>query len=176
MSWDAITALGTLLSAVVVAVAALAALVQIRHLRAANQLEAILGIYETFNSNEMVMARRFCLNDLPDLLKDGRWRAAGEPSRIDPRITFVGNFFNEIGALVVDGFIDERLVRPLVPPAGQVWAVISPIALELRKIRTDPVWADFEYIAALAERTTRDTYVARFPAWFRPRLSSDDGQ
>jgi hypothetical protein len=173
MSWEALTAVGTVLSALVVAVAAIAAVVQIRHLRAANQLEAILGIYESFNSNEMVLARRYCANDLPALLKDPTWLSNMKSSEIDPRVTFVGNFFNEIGALLVDGFLDERLVRPLVPTASQLWSILSPIALEWRKHRTDPVWADFEYLAALAERTTRATYVARFPAWFRARLTPD---
>lgn len=173
MTWEALTALGTLISAVIVAVAAGAAVLQIRHLRAGNQLEAILRIYDKFNSNEMLAARAYCLNELPAVLTERTARGAPLASEIDPRVTFAGNFFNEIGALVVDGFLDERLVWPMVPIAGRLWRIICPIAQELRSRRPDPVWADFEYVAALEERVTRDTHVARFPMWFRPRLTAE---
>lgn len=173
MTWEALTALGTLISAAIVAVAAGAAVLQIRHLRAGNQIEAILRIYDKFNSSEMLAARAYCLNELPAVLADRISRRASLASEIDPRATSVGNFFNELGVLVVDGFLDERLVWPMVPIAARLWRVVSPVAQELRRERPDPVWADFEYVAALEERITRDTHVGRFPAWFRPRLTEE---
>jgi hypothetical protein len=173
MNWEALTALGTLLSTLVVAVAAMAAVVQIRHLRAANQLEAILRIYDVFNSAEMMASRQYWFNELPNLLKDDDFRARVLGSRqVDPRLTLVGNFYNEIGALVVDGFLDERLVWPLVPIAGRLWQTAGPIAQEWRRQQPDPVWADFEYIAALDEHVTRETHIGRFPRWFRARLQA----
>ncbi len=42
MPWDALSAIGTFLSAIVIAATAVAALIQIRHLRANNQLEGFL--------------------------------------------------------------------------------------------------------------------------------------
>lgn len=178
MSWEALTALGTLGSALVVAVAAGAAVLQIRHLRAGNQLEAILKIYDTFNSNEMVVARRYCLTDLPPILATDA-SCAAMLRDTDPRVLLVGNFFNEIGALVVDGFLDERVIWPLVPTAGRLWRILSGLAHEWRRQRSDPVWADFEYVAALEEHVTRSTHIARFPRWFRSRLlpfkATDDG-
>lgn len=170
MTWEALTALATLASAVVVAIAATAAVLQIRHLRAGNQLEAILRIYDSFNSNEMLLARTYCLNDFPGVLDADDLHAIIARGDIDPRVTSVGNFFNEIGALVVDGFLDERLVWPLVPIANRLWRILSPLAHEWRRQRQDPVWADFEYIAALEEHVTRSTHIARFPTWFRSRL------
>jgi hypothetical protein len=170
MSWEALTAVGTLGSALVVAVAAGAAVLQMRHLRNANQLEAILRIYDSFNGNEMLMARRYCLNDLPAALTHDASRAAILRGDVDPRVTFVGNFFNETGALVVDGFLDERLIWPLVPTAARLWHVPSGLAYEWRRPRPDPVWADFEYLAALEERVTQSTHIGRFPGWFRARL------
>jgi hypothetical protein len=63
--WEAVTALATVASTLVVAVAAIAAVLQIRHQRAANQLEAILRMYERFDGAETVEARRFCADELP---------------------------------------------------------------------------------------------------------------
>jgi hypothetical protein len=174
VSWEAVTALGALASAIVVAVAATAAVLQIRHLRAGNQLEAILRIYDTFNSTEMVEARRYCIYELPGILADNASRAALlGAAQLDRRISLVGNFNNEIGTLVVAGFLDERLIWPLIPLAARIWRTVAPIAHEWRRKRNDPIWFDFEYIAALEERVTPDTHISRFPAWFRARLQSE---
>lgn len=170
MTWEAVTALSTLVSAIVVAVAAVAAVLQIRHLRAGNQLDAILRIYDTFNGSEMVQARRYCLNELPAALADETSRAALLRGEIDPRLTLVGNFSNEIGALVADGFLDARLILPLVPLTARLWRIAEPVAIEWRKRRADPIWADFEFIAALDERASRREYIARYPAWFQARF------
>jgi hypothetical protein len=170
VTWEAVSALATVCSAAIVAVAAIAAVVQIRHLRAGNQLEAILRIYAEFNSAEMVLARKYCLTDLPRILADDTARAALIEGETDPRLLLVGNFATEVGALLVDGFIDERLVWPLVPLTARIWSIVEPVAQEWRRRREDPVWADFEYLAALGERVNRARHIARFPAWFRRRL------
>ena len=170
VTWEAVTALSTLGSAVVVAIAATAAVLQIRHLRAGNQLAAVLRIYDVFNGPEMVEARRYCIYDLPTILADDAARAAMAGAKMDPRVTLVGNFANEIGALVVDGFLDQRLIWPLVPITARIWRIVAPLAHEWRRERTDPIWADFEYLAALEERVDRESHIRRFPGWFRPRL------
>lgn len=94
MSWEAITALSTLASAVVVTVAALAAVRQIRHFHLGNQLDVVLRIYERFDSVEM---------------------------------------------------IEEN---------------------------AEPIWAGFQFFAALHERTTPEQRTRRYPRWFRARLRS----
>jgi hypothetical protein len=170
VTWEAVTALSTLASAVVVAIAATAAVLQIRHLRAGNQLAAVLRIYDIFNGPEMVQARKYCLYELPALLADDAARAAIAGAELDPRVLLVGNFANEVGALVVDGFLDQRLIWPLVPLTARVWHIVAPLAHEFRRDRSDPVWADFEYLAALEERVDRERHVRRFPSWFRSRL------
>ena len=172
MSWEAVTALATVTSSVIVAVAAV---VQIRHLRAGNQLEAILRIYDDFNSTEMLAARRYCLTELPGELENETARAALLSGEIDPRLSRVGNFANEIGALLVDGFIDERLIWPLVPLTARIWRIVAPVTYDWRRRRPDPVWSDFEYLAALDERVSHTRHIGRFPAWFRARLQVERG-
>ena len=173
VTWEAVTALSTLASAVIVGIAATAAVLQIRHLRAGNQLAAVLRIYDVFNGPEMVQARKYCIYELPPILADDAARAAMAGAEMDPRVLLVGNFANEIGALVVDGFLDQRLIWPLVPITARVWNIVAPLAHELRRDRIDPIWADFEYLAALEERVDRESHVRRFPAWFRPRLRQE---
>lgn len=174
VTWEAVTALSACASAVIVLIAAVAAIYQIRHLRSGNQLQAVLRIYDVFNSAEMVAARRYCLEELPQILAGENAAAAIVGGTLDARLLLVGNFSNELGVLVIDGFLDERLVWPLVPVTARVWAIVEPIAKEWRARRADPVWADFEYIAALQDRITKQTHMDRYPAWFRARLSSSE--
>ena len=173
MTWEAVTALATLASAIVVAVAAIAAVVQIRHLRSGNQLEATLHIYDTFNGREMLAARAYCLYEFPDALEREGALAEILEGKLDLRVTLVANFHNTIGALVVDGFLDERLMWPLIPITARLWGILAPLAAALRRTRDDPVWADFEFLASLQERLTRGTYIGRYPPSFQRRLRAE---
>ena len=175
MTWEAVTALSSLLSAVIVGFAAIAAIVQIRHLRLGNQLEAILDIYAQFNSREMTEARAFIEDELTETLPrdtDGRTSVA-DIGTLDPRVTMVANFHTQVGSLVVDGFLDERLVWRLAPVFDRVWRPLAPIAAAIRSERGYAMWSDFEYVAALRERITPDTFLSRYPAWFQQRLRAE---
>lgn len=170
MGWDAVGALSALASTIVVAVAAFAAILQIRHLRAANQLTAILRLYERFDTPEMVEARRFVSDDLPPQLADRATLWAIARGSLDPRVTLLTSFYSEIGSLVVDGFVDERFVNRLGPPIIRAWAVLEPLAYAIRRDRPEPVWAGFEFIAAQQEAYTRAMRLGRYPRWFQKQL------
>lgn len=172
MNWEAVGALASLASTFVVAVAAIAAVLQIRHLHDGNQLDAILRIYERFDSAEMIAARAYCQDELPRLIADPVSRSAIARGNFDPRLTLVTAFYTEIGAFVVDGFLEERIVGRLGPVIARAWTCMEPLARDIRKRREEPVWAGFEYIAALQERQTRATRLQRYPAWFRARVAA----
>ena len=163
MGWDAVGALSTLASTIVVAVAAVAAVLQIRHLRAANQLAAILRLYERFDSAKVVEARRFVSEYLPSKLVGPSEIRAMARGGADPRVTLLTSFYTEIGALVVDGFVDQRYMNRLGPPIVRAWAVLEPLAYEIRRERPEPVWAGFEFIAAQQAAYTRAMRVGRYP-------------
>jgi hypothetical protein len=59
MLWEALSAGASLASAVIVLVAAIAAMLQLRHLRLANQLECYLNVTTVMQSPEVIEARRF---------------------------------------------------------------------------------------------------------------------
>jgi len=70
MSWEALTAVVSVASVVVLAAAAIAAVIQIRHLRAGNQLEGFLEVSRELESPELLTARAFVELELADRLKD----------------------------------------------------------------------------------------------------------
>jgi hypothetical protein len=131
-----------------------------------NQLMAVLRIYEQFNSHEMGDALSYCLFELPQLTHDKIARESSRESDYDRRLWLLAAFYTEIGALVVDGFLDERLIHRLMPTMARAWAVVSPIAMILREQRTEPIWAEFEYIAELYRRRSPSIHLKRYPKWF----------
>jgi len=170
MSWEAVSALATLASAIVVAVAATAAVMQIRHIHLGNQLEVVLRIYERYDSGEMAEARRYVYETLPDVIQDEPTRRAMAATVLDPRIAVLTGFYMEIGALIADGLLEERLINRLGPSVARAWNVLAPLAAELRSLNPEPIWAGFEFFAALHERTTADQRIRRYPRWFQARL------
>jgi len=145
----------------------MAAILQIRHLQAGNQLGAILRINERHDSPEMEEARRYCFVDLPKALTDSSRRNAIYAGELDPRLRLLASFYVEIGALIADGFLEERLINRLGPPILLAWNIVEPIAYALRKIESSPRWAAFEFLAVQQRRLTMADRLARYPRWFQ---------
>ena len=70
MSAEWVTAIATLGTFIVIAASAVAALMQLRHMRGSNQIVALTECRETMESETFQNAREFVLMVLPELLKD----------------------------------------------------------------------------------------------------------
>ena len=81
MSPEWLTAIGTLGTFVVIAASAVAALMQLRHMRGSNAIVALTECREKLESEEFQNARRFIQTELPRLLEQpeirDRLRTAG---------------------------------------------------------------------------------------------------
>jgi len=156
MSWEALAAIGSLFSGVVLAAAALAAVIQIRHLRAANQLVAFQDINRVLNSDEFQSAVAFVVKDLPNRLRDEKFvkeLTGTEPldRRAHPEV-WLGDFWDQIGALIRLGVLES----PLFLAANMYmcpihWQRLLPVATLVR--REEPLlWAEFEHLAKLCDQ------------------------
>ncbi len=65
MSWEAISAGAAVVTTVVITATAIAALIQIRQLKLATQLEGFLALHREYASPEMYAAREYVANELP---------------------------------------------------------------------------------------------------------------
>ena len=74
MTAEHVTALSAFLTFVVITVSAIAALVQLRHIRASNQLAGILRYTEWWETPHMQAAIRYVRDDLADHLRDPKYR------------------------------------------------------------------------------------------------------
>lgn len=144
-------AIGTFL---VIAATAIAALIQLRHMRVNNQLEGLLSVLarvEDSNFNRWVTAAQ---RQLPNLLADPEYRQSIIEGTFDRDVAWLNlaNSYDWVGSLVknrlipIDAFLDVYSYRVI-----QAWKVIEPVAALVRPHAGDSMWENFEYLYVKAE-------------------------
>lgn len=167
--WNTVAAFGTF---VVIFATAIAALIQLRHLRSANQIASFTRLLQDWESREMVEAWNFVHNELPGLLEDPSFRheldrrlpPASEKSRL-ARDYFrrVGNFFEYMGWVVEMGFIDrQNVMRYWAVHILDVWHDLEPCIGIIRRSDSG-VFDRFEYLYVLAREWHKDHPKGTFP-------------
>ncbi len=168
MTAEWVTAIGTVGTFVVIAASAIAALLQLRHMRSGNQIAAYNECRETMDSPEFRAALAFIRLQLPERLKDRSVREQIVDSGLSDEyggIRLVANLFESMGLFVRTGMMDERIACELW--SGIVlgtWEALSPLTARVRD-KIDPgIWVNFEYMAVLSKQ-----YTERFPNGEFPR-------
>jgi hypothetical protein len=136
---------------IVVGAAAIAAIVQLRHLRASNQLSALLGILDQWNQPHLQAAYAHLIRDLPAKLADEeylrRLRAPGSRDRANYPELLICDLWEQVGTYTKHGLIDERILLDII--SGQVvnaWQLTWPVTKILRE-RSAADGENFEYLA-----------------------------
>jgi Domain of unknown function (DUF4760) len=161
MSLELVNTLATFGTFLVIAGTAIAAIVQLRHARSSNQIEAYAELREVRDTPEMQSAQQFVRHGLSEKLKDPAFRyqvahleaMTPENQALWNQIRRVGNYYEGMGILVKSGLADKNLV--LDDFSGGVvddWKWLVP-ALAIRRQATgnNGVWENFEYLTVLAQ-------------------------
>lgn len=176
MSAEWLTAVATAGTFVVIAASALAAIYQLRHMRAANQMSALNEIRHTIESRDFQSALRFIHTVLPARLGDPEVRraivtgnsAAGDMAEELRAAYLIANFFGNVGLLVRTGVVDRDLVcylwSPLVIPC---WEKLSPWIANVRKARRWDLWQNFEYLTVICQEWRASHPQGFYPAGIR---------
>jgi|HubBroStandDraft_2_1064218.scaffolds.fasta_scaffold06387_4 hypothetical protein len=149
---SALAETGTL---VVICGSVVAALVQLRHIRAGNQLQALLSLERDFRAPELQSALTFVQEKLPQRLEDPAYRAELETiGFIDPADhpeMVACNWLNEMGTLVKRGLVSEDTFMDLFARLiAHCWKQIAPAVAIMRRTRGQAQYHDFEYLAVRA--------------------------
>ena len=151
----AIASIGTF---IVIAATAIAALIQLRHMRSSNQIAALNELRETIESEYFRDAAEFVHKDLPGLLSDPQVRseiAAGTRvpaiKELTPAAT-LADFFEQCGTFVKHGIIEPQLFCDLWSYNVMIdWEAIAPLVTNLRAMQNLPaLWENFEYLASIS--------------------------
>jgi hypothetical protein len=163
MSLEAWAALAQGATFVVIAATAAASLVQLRHLRAANQVAAVRVLLEEYEGAELRDAFHFVRTDLDEHLQDPKFREelrSGQSDRVThPEIT-ICNFFDKWGAHYREGAIDRRaFMRQMAGVIDGFWNRLEPaMALMANPNGVNTSFEAFEYLTVEAR-----SWLARHP-------------
>ena len=155
MSLELIGTLASVGTFLVIGATAIAAAIQLRHMRASNQLGALLDLEHEFRSPDLQASFRFVEHDLANRLRDPVYRAELE------RIGFIDasvhqelnvlNWFDEMGAVLKNRLVDENAFMDLFSRlAVQHWETLAPAISILRRRRGRGQNINFEYLAIRA--------------------------
>lgn len=155
MSPEWLTAIGSIGTFVVIAATAVAAIIQLRHLRAANQLDAVLSLERDFRGHDLQEAFRYVQRELPFKLRDPGYRNELEaPGFIDERTHLevkACNWFNEMGTLVKNQLVTEDAFMDMFSRlVVAYWEHLEPAIAVMRRRRSDVQYHDFEFLAMRA--------------------------
>lgn len=159
MSAEWVTAIATAGTFVVIMASAIAALLQLRHMRGGNQIVIVTELRETMESAEFASALR-ALQTLPARLEaDPKLRklVMTEPTlaaldEFRPAI-FIGNYFETAGSLVRHGIVDADLFCDMwAAVAIGAWNPMEQLIANRRLVAGAALYENFEYIVVLSER------------------------
>ncbi len=153
MSWDAIAAVASLITALVIAASAVAAVRQVNQLSRAAQLDGTMRIFAHFIDPEFVKARNFVFCELKDKLSDPSFT---DELRFYKKVDLVRHpeyrvllFLQFVGTLVKNGLVDGPGVYEFAQYSiVKSWEVLEPVVrLQRESLKNPYMWggADFLY-------------------------------
>ena len=168
MSLELVSAISAVATFFVIAATAIAAMVQLRHMRAANQVASLSTFLDDFEGPKYREAFDFVRTDLAERLEDPAFRREIREGNLDrrkhPEIT-VCNLFEQWGLFLRVGAIDIRFMEAL-KVAGGFWDRLEPV-VALCAERTggvNVVFENFEYLAIQARTWFAEHPNGTFPA------------
>jgi hypothetical protein len=152
MTAEWVTALATLGTFVVIGASAVAAVRQLRHMQAANQLQGILALEEHFRDPDLQAALTYVQSTLPSKLQDPHYRDELErrgyiDSSLHPELLLC-NWFNKMGLLVKHRIVSEAAFMDLFARLiVYYWDALAPAIALMRRSRGQGEYHDFEFLA-----------------------------
>jgi len=150
--WSTIASIGTF---VVIGATAVSAVIQLRHLRASNQLEGLLTVLarvEDPSFNAWVDGARHVLEEnMPDPNYRGKIANLTYDRENNPWLN-LANSYEWVGSLVKNGLIPEESFMDVYAfRILRAWELAEPVVAIIRR-RVPQVWENFEFLVVRAER------------------------
>ncbi|MBV9027680.1 MAG: hypothetical protein JO311_03620 [Candidatus Eremiobacteraeota bacterium] len=154
---EEISAAASVATLVVLTAAAIAALVQLRHMQAGNELQAFIDINARANTPQMMRLFDLVLTDLPERMQNDPAYVADVVSRKIPSTDSplaVAFWFDEVGIVLRQRLVPARVVFQIGASAFatvRAWTAMQPLIEALRR-RSPASFLHFEYAAVLAQQ------------------------
>lgn len=141
------------LTFLVIAVTAAAATVQLRHMRANNDLSALMTLLDDWKSDDVQRWFRFVMIELPEKLKEFGFlddlRGNAVDRTVHPELNMC-DFWEQIGTYVRFGLINrEALLSIAGYTVKNIYDSVQPCIEAIRQTEGDSLYENFELLAAL---------------------------
>jgi len=175
-AWNTAAAVGTF---VVIAASAIAALVQLRQLRTSNQLSGLMSVFDMLQDPSVRELVNYVRHDLPERMKDDRFRASLLEIPIDRRKHpefYLCDMYNHIGSFVRSGLIDERTyLQTDWYNVTLYWGLLAG-AVAIGRTNRPYIFENFEYLASRAQAWAQEHPHGDYPKAQRRLLPAEDAQ
>jgi hypothetical protein len=170
VNWEALTAISTAFTGLVILLTVLFAARQVRalneqsktmtaqieHLRRATTLEGTVAIFDEIMAPEIMDSYNFVMTEFAEKMKDERFHndaVARAPDVSVHKEILIIRHLERVGTLVKNGLVDSDVLLDFMRLfIAEMWDNLGPLALEQRKLYAEPrIWENFEYIARLAK-------------------------
>lgn len=158
MHWEAVTAIGTIFTGVVIFLTVIYAARQaelarqhIWALRQATQLEGAISIFAELESPRFESARQFVLHELPALLNDPKFRdevrLVAQVDETAHKELIVLRTLDQIGIYVEEGLIDANVIyRGAMGRIITMWEALKDV-VAIHRQTANFLWGAFERLA-----------------------------
>ncbi|HZT12446.1 MAG TPA: hypothetical protein VFA29_06575 [Candidatus Baltobacteraceae bacterium] len=149
--WSVLASVGTFL---VITATALAAFVQLRHLRRSNQLAGLQSTFDMLMDPTVRELVSYVRHDLADRMQDDAFRSTLLDIPIDRRQhpeLYLCDMYNHVGSFVRNGLIDERIyLQTEWYNVNLYWGLLCDVIGVVRSNRPF-LFENFEWLAARAK-------------------------
>ena len=147
---NTIVGIGTFL---VIAASAIAAVIQLRHLRAGNDLQGLLKVLEMAYQPAIQEAFDFLTHDFPHKFKDPAFRRELLEHPIDHHLhkeLIAMEYYERLGSYVKNNMISAEYYLDCSSPQ-LYWDLLAPVVGALRMMNGNAAYENFEYLVMLGQ-------------------------
>jgi hypothetical protein len=155
VSWEELSAISTFVTMIIIGASAIAAVFQLRHMRAGNAITGFLGFMDKWSSPEARVIQTYVFGgDLDRKLADPQYRKSLAVPLVDrlahPEVGYL-DFWESLGMLVKLGyFAEDAFMESGGPTCLRAWEKLMPVVAIIRGVRGPQVYDNFEYLASRA--------------------------
>jgi hypothetical protein len=154
MTLEALNTAAAIGTFVVITASAVAALVQLRHLRTSNQLSGLITVFGMLQDPSVRELGNIVRHELPEQMKDDAFRASLLAIPVDrskhPEL-YLCDMYNHIGSFVRSGLIDEHAyLQTDWYNVNLYWRLLADV-IAITRTNRPHVFENFEYLAARAK-------------------------
>jgi len=163
MSLELCNTVATVGTFLVISATALAAIVQLRHMRGSNQISVLTELRATLQTPEFLKAVHYVYSELPSKIQDPafRYQLAKRVARTvenNEQISYVetvGDYYENVGVFAKTGLVDRRLLLDIhAAVVLDAWNALIDVTAILRGHYGSSIYENFEYLAVLSQDWT----------------------